>query len=618
MDQPHKWLAKQAGLWRVDGIGPIEEDARLGARVTVYFSGLVEDGLNKPYVAASSNGVSLKIKAHASWLYEFKVGSLWKNGLLAAQPGEMEKRVVIDVDQTRYFPLTHSIPLNGQWANDLLPNYHMGENRRSLASSSFAVIPVLNDPRTKWLVVPASEIFRFYNGASARLLSSSLQGGIQDFIDWDKCDLEGRVPILYVKKDINKQEAAVLARAYISKRARAALHYPHNQLSSTKLNNAAASNSSKSPLVLKAIFPFDGTTQLGVAGKRMLLSNKGNDPQWAIFAMEINHCSKAKEFTRLVVVRDNTPSVTGRTVDISGNAPTSFRAQIDGGEEEDDFFTDLPADQRLGRRVSLCNTNQFSAFEGLEFEYRSPPAEKVDRGSSICVDVPVNSLTFEDGSYSKDAQGNLGVSIFQSQDYLLGRELQQFMQMLAELRQQTVPLNWTIRTRKLNGSVSDDGEDLIASFPSNVGKKRTWHIITDVDGSEYPRKVIWTEILTTSHQYFYLLEMELKAGESGQCTLLLYKVDLQRMDNQFFKELLMLTAIQNRWPSADNSWSKKSYQFRAKKILDQINMCRIRHPSLTKSTVDGLELNSSFNAIDANGWANIVLAKIYSFVPGIE
>lgn len=617
MDQPHKWLAEHPGLWRVDGIGPIEEDARLGARITVYFSGLTEDGLNKPYVAASSNGVPLKLKVHTSWLYKFKVGSLWKNGLSVAQPGEMEKKVIIDVDHARYFPLTHSITLNGQWANDLLPNYDMGENRISLASSSYAVIPVLNDPHTKWLIVPASEIFRFYIGASARLLSSSLQGTIEDFVDWEKCELENRVPILHVKKDINRQEAAILARAYISKHARTALHYPHNELASTKVNNATANNNSKRPLVLKAIFPFNGTTQLGVSGKRMLLSNKRNDPQWAIFAMEINHCSKAKEFTKLVIIRDKASSVTGKAVKVPSDAhPLNFRAQLD--DEHDNFLTDLPADQRLGRVVSLSPTNQFSAFDGLEFEYRSPPAEQSYRSSGMHVDILVNSLTLEDGSHAKDAHGNLGVSIFQKQDYQIDRELQLFIEMLAELRLKAVSSNWKIRTRRINGAVSHDDESLIAAFPDRIGKKRTWHRITDADGNERPRKVIWTEIKTITQQYFYLFEMELKPGESGQCTLILYKIDMRKMDDQLFKELLILTAIQNRWPAAENRWTKKSYQDRAESFFRKIQTCRIRHPSLTKSLLNELEVDSAANTINAKGWANIILERIDSFIPAIK
>jgi hypothetical protein len=614
MERPNKALAKHQGLWRVDGIGPVEKNARLGARITVCFSGVTEDCLNKPYLSSSLNGQTLNLKVHTSWIHKFKVGSIWRNGLSAVQPGEMEKTVTIDVDRAKSIPLTHSVNLDGQWADELLPNFDIGENRNSLASSQYSIVPVLNDSHTKWLVIPESELLRFYTGASSRILSSALQGGINDYVDWSRCGIENGVPLLHIKQDINRQESALLARAHISERAKEALYYPHKELALTNQHNSTTNI--ERPLVLKGIFPFTGTTQLAVSGKRMLLSNKNNDPQWAIFAMEINHCSKEREFSKIIIVKDEGfPAASKRSDPVADAIPQRFRAIMDD-EDEEEAFDDLPADQRLGRLVVLSYTNQFSAFEGLTLEHRRPQEEYRNNLPNTPIDIAVKALTLEDGSYSKDAQGNLGVSLFQSQDYQIDRELQLFIEMLAELRLETAHMGWKIRTRKIDGAISYNHEDLIASFPEKIGKKRTWHKITDSEGNERPRKVVWTEIATDRDQKFlYLFEMELKPGESGQCTLLLHQSNFLKMDEQTFRELLFLTAIQNRWPASDNKWTKQSHQYRADNLFTKVNMYRIRHPSLTKSNVTEKPSASTPSNISPTEWANIILERIFNFIP---
>ncbi|MFV0453912.1 MAG: hypothetical protein ACK5NQ_02745 [Pseudomonas sp.] len=617
MERPHAALAKHQGLWRVDGIGPVEQNVRLGARISVCFSGLSEDGLNKPYISASLNGLTLKLLVHTAWIQRFKVGSIWRNGLSVAQPGEMERTVTIDVDRARSLPLTHSVNLDGQWADKLLPNFDIGENRTSLASSQYSIVPVLNDPYTKWLVIPESELLRFYAGASSRILSSALQGGIDEYVDWNRCDIEEGAPLLCIKKDINRQESALLARACISERAKEALYYPHKELALTSHYNSTAN--AERPLVLKGIFPFTGTTQLSVSGKRMLLCNKNDDPQWSIFAMEINHCSKESGFSKIIIIKDEGFPAASKSSDPAADAiPQRFRALMDDEEdEEDEAFDDVPADQRLGRLVVLSYTNQFSAFKDLTLEHRRPHEEHRRNIANSPIDISVKALTLEDGSYSKDAQGNLGVSLFQNQDYQIDRELQLFIEMLAELRLKTAHLNWKIRTRKIDGAVSYNGEDIIASFPEKIGKKRTWHKIADSEGNERPRKVVWTEIATdTNQKFFYLFEMELKPGESGQCTLLLHQEQLRKMDDQLFRELLFLTAIQNRWPTPDNKWTKKSHQYRANKIFTDFITHRIRHPSATKPTNDNN--HTTTNNVSPREWATLILERIFKFIPPLD
>ncbi|VXB97255.1 conserved hypothetical protein [Pseudomonas sp. 8BK] len=615
MEQPHAGLAKEPGLWRVDGIGPIDGHAQLGNRATVFFSGLTDIGLSKPYASSSRNGSTHSLSVHTSWLQEFKVGSLWENGLCVSGPREAPVTVAIDTSSARSVPLMHAVRLADQWAPSVLPTayFDMGQNRSALASSSYVIVRVLENPRIQWLVIPASELFRFYTGASARFISCSLQGLFDDYVDWENCEKEEGQPVLYIRKDINHQEASILARAYWSPTAMDSLLGPHKHLSKTNINNATLSEHNKSPLIIEASFPFTGITQLKVSGKKMLLTKAGASEQWALFAMEINHCARPRDFSR-VVLRKDEAFLSSKQVNSPASAinPPHFNPLTD--EDSEYEFNDEPADQRLNRLVSLSYTNQFSAFEGLVFEHRRPPTVQNISQSGFKIDVTVSALTREDGSYAESTHGILGISAFQNQDYHLDRELSLFIEMLAHLREKAINHNWTIRTRKRNG-VTSTGDDLITTFPERVGKRYTWHKIISPDGNKRPRKIVWTEIVTSDESKFaYLLEMELKSGASGQCTLLLHRHDFTSLDDQLFNELLILTTVKNRWPEPENEW-KDNHRKRAKILFSKICTYRIRHPSTSKHSDNNLSHITPEQNPDTRFWSDIIYSRIIENLP---
>lgn len=614
---PLKRLANRPGIWRVDGVGPIRPSAKLGIRTTVYFSGLTEAGVTQPYWKSSLSGDTLPLPIHTAFLRDFKVGSLWYEGRRIGGPPKIDVPFRVDLSRVRYVQLGKGLDLDGYWLSSVLPedNFFLGENRKALASSWYAIVPVIGNRMTQWLVVSAVELLRFYVGVSSRFLSGALEGRLGKYIDWDKSQIEDGRPVLHVKTSLNRKEAAVLGRAVAFPVAEAALFGIHQHLSTIHVNNKSLPERYTKPLGIQAKFPFGSETELRVFGKRMCLSKKGGKEQWAVFAMEIFHCSRPMGFPGVVLKSDD-PWGGGDPV---GGVPTSsppphFNPLLEE-DEEDEELDDVPADKRLPRLVVRSFSNQFGGFDQLTFEHRRPEAPRPANQPSVRVDVPVNALTMEEGSHTEESKGNLGVSDFQSRVEQIDRDLDLFVQMLSALRTATKARGWEIETRKAKDG-RPSGDESITFFPERMGKRRTWHLITEPSGHTRPRQVVWTEIrLGAEGPFFYLLEMELKPSETnGQCTLLLYVNDFQWLDEVTFNDLLYLTAVRNRWPDVDNKWKENKHHKLAKTLFSKIGIHRINHPKTPRAKSSNGE-GKAEATLNPKSWSEGFLSKIDELLP---
>jgi hypothetical protein len=614
----HKRLARHEGIWRVDGIGPIEARGRLGARAIVHFSGLTEAGLSDPYKKLSLNGETLKLRVHAASIRNFRAGTIWRDGKRVAGAPPIRTPFRIDAGQVRLVALGASVNLNGDWASTVLPDRYLsfgGDNRQALLSTLYAIVPILEDRMTQWLVVPAVELLRFYIGVSSRLLSGAMQGLLGNYVEWEKSRMEGARPVLHVKQRLSRKEAAVLSRAVASISAKTILHGVHQHLSAIHSNNAPLDQGNKRPLIIKANFPFTDTTQLYVSGKRMPLISKEGKEQWAIYAMEILVCSHPPGFPGFILESDDSfENRTALTREGRAALPPHHQPLLENDEDEYEL-DDLPADKRLARLVTLSYTNQFSGFGELKVEHRHPPCDRLTFQPGAVIDVPIDAYTEENGSYSDEAQGNLGISEFQSRIDHIDREITLFLKMLQHLRSIVTPRNWKISTRMSKDGLSQNGE-LIAFFPRQIGKRRTWHLVVDLEDKTRPRQVVWVEVITGSEgRIFYLLEMELKPSESGQCTILLHTNDFSSLDERTFHELLKLTAIQNRWPDRHNKWREKDHYKRAQALFSKVKMHRINHPHPPRAQEAGKASSHQKPELSPKSWSKVLLEKIDELLP---
>lgn len=603
-------LARYPGIWRVDGVGPMRAGGKLGGRSVIYLSGLTEDGIENPYWKQSLNSKTLMFPVHSASLRDFKVGSIWKNGEKIADAPRLDRtKYHVDVSRAQIVTLNQTVQLNGFWASSVVPDerFHFGDNRIHLSQTLYAVLPVLNDRLTHWLVLPVSELFRFYTGVSSRMLAGALQGRLENYVNWEKCRIEQGRPVLHVKRPINRKEAAVLGRAVVSASAKASLLGVHQHLSSTSANNNVQNESNKRPLVIRTSFPFADQTHLYVSGKRMPLAQKGG--QWSVFAMEILHCSHQWGFPGVILELDDLFEANTQGAGGTGSPPPRFNPRLD--DDTDDYgIDDLPADQRLGRLVVRSFTNQFGAMDELSFEYRQSKSGSGWGKSEKNIDVSVIALTLGDGDYSVESTGNLGVSEFQSR-VEVARELSKFLEVLDHLRSATKARSWRVVTRNLGGQLTQ-GNELIALFPEKVGRLRTWHLIVESNNNIRPRQLVWAEVALRKEDHFvYIFEMELKENEeSGQCTILVHLNDFSRLDDETFKVLIRLTAIQKRWPHRKSKWKDSCDDDAAKEIFSMLIIYRIYHPSVRRSKKTTESVSSKPTELNSKSWSMVLLERI--------
>lgn len=616
---PHKRLARHPGILRVEGIGPIRDTGGwLGLRAVVHFSRITERGIRDPYHTSARTEKSLKLSVHSASLHHFRVGTLWLDGKRIFGCPPLRKTFRIDAGRMRFVALGEAITLNGISAPTIVPiNYlDVGEtNRSDLARTLYGVVPVLDDPKTQWLVVPATELVRFYIGVSSRFMSGVLTGRLDNYIDWDASRVEDGIPIVSIHQRLSRKEAMVLARAVASRQAKSALLGVHQNLAAVHANNSVAKDQDKRPLLIKGFFPFSGTTELQVAGKPMLLGREGGRELWAVFAMELLTCSHPPDFDRFVL-EGGDPTVVRTPGDPSGGGsrpPIHDPAFVD--EEDNREVDDVPADKRLRRITSRTYTDQFLGFRRVQVEHRRPSAERPEGEPPLHVDVEVNSLTTGDGSGAEEAKGNLGVSEFQSKLEHVDDRLTLFLEMVQHLRTISESKGWEVVTRKLDDGIPRLGE-WIALFPSNLGKKRSWHLIEDSKGTRRPRQVAWVEISRKDkNECFSLLEMELEPQKTGsQSTLLMFANDFTSIKEDLFRKLLLLTAIKNRWPAARNTWADSSHARDAQDFFSKVTAFRIPHPHRPRAQTKDGTLGHQL-PVSPDAWSERLAEDIRRFIP---
>jgi len=608
----HKRLARHAGVWRVDGVGPIQDRGRLGARVVVYFSGIHESSLHDPYRKPALTGETLHLNLHVASLREFKVGTIWRDGGRVRSADPLESREYsVDVSRARLVALDERVKLDGVWAESVIPEFQFrfGVNRQYLALTNYVIVPVIDNPTTQWLVIPCSELLRFYTGMSSRFLASALQGRFDNYVDWSKCRLVDDRPVVHVKQRLNRKEAAILARAVASVDAKEALLGTHKHLSALQVNNNLHTHAKK-PLTIRAKFPFQDQTKLVVAGKKICIAKApyGGADQWGIFVMELLHCSHSFGFSRYVLESEDPFDTKGLGIGGGGGQPPQYFPFIEDDEQDELELDDVPADAKLVRLAVRNYTNQFGGLDFMEIEHWRPHVEQATRQLGAHIEVAINALTLENGVNTDEAKGNLGVSEFQNRVEQIDRDLSLFLEMLTYLRQASTSLSWSIHTKKFGDGLVQGGE-CIALFPDKVGKRRTWHKIIEPNGNIRPRQVVIAEVVLDQGRCFYLLEMELKSGESGQCTIMLHTDLFSGVDEETFYMLLRLTAIQNRWPDKHNKWKESSHAKDATELFQFVQMHRINHPPVPRANSNKRH-NGSEPKLNPEVWSKVLLEKI--------
>jgi len=607
-----KKLKNKKGIWRVDGIESAVLYGNNRSRITVCFSEIIKDSLESPYQSPALTGNQCHLEFHSSYLYLFNIGSVWREGKKLRSTATL-KKLIIDTRQARFIRLNESVKLNNINIDKIVPNnmFKLDENFDRLEHNLCALLPVIKNSQTDWLVIPASELYRFYIGVSTSFCNAGLTGDFGQYVDWSLSNYDEISPVIFLKKRLSLLERSILIRALASENAKSCLSTPHKYLSKTCSDNNSLDNNNKKPLIIKASFPFSGLTTLTVTGKPMRLTDKNDSKKktWSFFAMEILNCSHRETINYPEIIHNYDPRSSSSPPSGGASMP---RAYSDTPENDEQELNDETADARYSRLGYYNYSNRFSYINRITYIHKRP-VSKTSPNTYIHIDVDDDDgrYTLEDGSYENEAKGNRGENIHDSNVQNASRKISQFVEMLQHLRSLTNNRNWKIKTLALNDKIIH-GRELIALFPYNIEKYR-WHRIKDADNPKRTLQIVWVEIYTEKKEYIYLFEMELKDTKTGRSTLILNKYDYSKMSDDMFLNLLTLTTVRNGWPLPNHLWKKKTHKKLSDNFFKEIQVNRIRHQhlvknnKLTKNNEKKLSNETDITLVTSESWAESFL-----------
>ncbi|MCI3943198.1 hypothetical protein K0038_00186 [Pseudomonas syringae] len=596
-------LRKLNGFWRVDGISEVDLGEK-GLKIGFVLSRLRDDYSDPNDATARLDMPPELLVLNPRWINDLTLGSVWKNGTCVSKPGWLGRSLRVDTTQAKKLPFSRSTQINGKWtvkgiaAADFLPK----KDYQHLFATYYSLVPVSGDEKFKWMVIPHSELFRFYSAVSSRVCNRVLRGELSELVDLSAPS--GVEPVtIFERTKLKETEAKFFGRIRASKSFEDEIFQINKRIILINMKNRRTG--AMAALSLEANFPFAGQTNLSVSGVPMLLADEP-----AIFVMQIHHCTYPLGFSSLVV-KSAGDSTSGGRSDESGKGYIAFNVPGHDPDDADDEIADTPADADL-KRVEISQVSSlFPQDAEISIEYQRSWKHTTNTASYVSEEVDIDGLTFGDGDYRASSQNMAGVDDFKEEPPP-SRQLKDFFEMLHHFERRVNKRNWLISSRAINGLIPiglDEPESsahFITALPMLANKKRRWHIILD-GASLRTRQLACIEVQSAcANRYFYILEVELKDNEPGQCTLLVRRRDFKKISLDDFTSLLKLTCYKNRWPDFETDiWEKSKQRVLAEKFSSVHVSRKLHHPknrlgwsdSLTTSILEWLK---SALSVDTN------------------
>lgn len=571
-------LSKLEGIWRVDAFGGLVSEVTENEvpKISISLSQIEATGIHAPLRYGRVTKTQTWIEEPLNRISKYLIGSCWENGIRINRLTPFKEKFLIDTSRIQFFTPGENPGFIEGYDGALLPPIAitLGRNLARLCDSSlYALVPVLENRSTKYLVIPCAELYRFYFKASDRLLNAVVRNDFDRYFKWEP-------PYLKVNARLSLIEQFTAYRSFWTKAGRRALILPSDHLKNVKISNA--NGGKKRPLALKSSFPFDGYTTLTVAGQKFSYAVNG-EKIGALFVGNIIKCDKPADFDEVKVLSD-----------IYSKIPELWNKQMGGSEDyssnpfdEDELIEDVDDLPTAGSKpiaITMSN-NSFSALKGMKFKHIHTdecqnPVYENDSGLAVkgiasgeIVSSGVNGIVLQE-------------SAFESRQDTIDRNLSDFISMVIYLRNLSSTRSWTVETRALDSVLEVEGE-LVTAFLSSKNRQRSWHIIKE-DGRERLRQVVWVEVQIKPDEFIYLVEMELKKGDSGRSTQCIYAKDFGYMNDIDFRIFLGMTAAQNRWPNPNQSWRTKANELRALSFFERFVNVSFSHDGSSKSgSLDG-------------------------------
>ena len=594
-----KKLKRKEGIWRVDGISSIKLSERYVPQVFISLSKIKSEGVHSSLKLGQLTREQTWILEPLNRLSEFLIGSCWEGGKRINRPSPFEKKYTIDTSKIRILKPNEGISIDGTSFDSILPPMAIDirfKNIKRIENESFyAIVPVLDDPLTKFLVVPCSELYRFYIGVSDRFTNKVLTNNTQNYYSWEN-------PYIRVKKPLNRLEQFVAFRGNWDEQGKDWLLMPSKYIQSIAMaNNSVKDEKMLQPFALKATFPFKGISTLTIAGKRF--KYESNDKSiWAIFAANIIHCDKKVDFETKILAdpySKNPQAWTPEAGDVNDLIESPFDDEYDLSE------TNEPSNTLPGNVVMLNSSNRFSAMADMNFKHylTNETKDPVYAGDST---TESNLYSYEDMITDGSNERKLQKNEFDSHISHVDRKLSDFIKMISHLRSKNSLSNWEIVTRAAANSILEQHGEVITTFLQSSNRRHSWQLV-DKEGTSRLRQIVWVEIAINQEAFIYLAEMELKGSETGRSTLCIFRNGFQYMLEKDFKIFLEITARQNRWPKANHKWKNMDAKISAEEYFQHYTHISLTHPEY-------LSTSNALSEKELSTWANNLTSNIKSIL----
>ena len=574
-------LRNLKGRWRVDGVSQASWNGQ-DFKVGIVLSELNPNVQNPFTAGASKQGAPALITLNPHWLSPLTIGSTWDEGRLVSRAAPLPGQFQVDTSKAQLLSFNRSVKLGEKYTDNGVadPDFLTPRTHRDLYPSLYLLVPIQGNKLYQWMVIPCSEILRFYMGPSSRLIARVLQGALETLVTDGK--LEGDTVTLYANTGLQKLEKIILGRAYANEDTYLAeMKEVHRRLQAinTKNNNERKN----AALSIEANFPFKGITNLTIAGVPMSLAKGSNN---ALFAMEIIHCTYPCGYSHLVMERENEVGAGGDKI-VPGTSPVFVPQEED---EIDDLVLDTPSDARIPPKALTRHADPFPWMDSITIENRHNQTQRDCRSDAPHFTVDVEENAIGDGSHAGEHKGKQQI-IDVIDATPPSSELSLFIKLLPALQKGLAAKGWELQTITPNNQIrTDDPSYFATSFPSIKGGRWTWHL---------GRQLICVEVKLgpSSNDYFYILELE--QSKDAHCTALLRTDNLDKLDRNAINEFLRATTYNNDWPMFNGKKKKNETAKFAEHELNKehkMTLRKVKHPK------------------HGNNWENLLLSEINNWV----
>jgi|TARA_Y100001934_G_scaffold283626_1_gene404931 hypothetical protein len=558
-----KFLKSHTGKWRVDGFGDLRLEDLKRPRINVYFSQYGDERSGEPHFLAKNLPACSVL-----WL---TIGSVWEHGRKVFNPS-VQKPVTVDTRSSRRRTLGESLLIrtgeDGGSEVGILPphEFNLGGkqgNYLPLLGSKFEILKT-TDRTTPYIIIPHSEIFRFYYCPSTRLCNSILMGETSRYVDLSG-SRQGSSPALLAKTDLTRDERNVFFRMLSDEYAMECLYFTRKMLDRSSIEGRER--------FIEALIPFKGLTNLTCAGKRMCLWRGTPDypSVYGLFAMQILSCSYAPSIQEATVVY---PGGSGSNKDSAGSPGHQWLSHPDIDELSEIFdLGEQPSDASIARLGLRVPSDRFPAMTKLRHQLVSSSGRSGSGGIGPGEVEHPETISIETGDYSKGSERTVGVDM-QTDSQSVDRSIASFVMMLKTLR--TLKPDWDVEFIANTDELSSCGERL-AVFPAMPASYRWYKVFDEATRSYRPRSAACAKVTFPSKTIALLVEIELRPKEKGWSTALWMPQESEELTEKDLNSLLTLTAVRKRWPKQFHEWEHEKWTKMAERLFQKSTIYGIDH-----------------------------------------